>query len=351
MEGSYFKNVPIIALTANAMSDARDQFLQAGMNDFVAKPIEMRELHRVIKKYIQSRAPKGYLEQDKKEQNVLQQEQDKPQKAAPVSLPAAAAAKGAALPDGGMLAQLLSQNNALLEQNMLLLQTLLGKNSVPTEEETAPEVPASLSETPEAAAPERTELPDFIPGVDMHRSLETYGGSVEIYHNILKTYYADICEKEETLAGLFEKRDTENFTIQVHALKSASRSVGAYGLGEDAYTLEMAGKAGDWKTIEERFPALQKALHRMVADVGGYVKKYLMQETEKTRDFCERFDAALTAELKSACEQMDYLHAEDILNTLREKQYPEELDKQLDEMCGCCRSFDYTRLETLVNAL
>ncbi len=351
MEGSYFKNVPIIALTANAMSDARDQFLQAGMNDFVAKPIEMRELHRVIKKYIQSRAPKGYLEQVKKEQQAPQEKQDKPPVSAPAARPIAAAGQGAPRQGGAMLEQLLSQNNALLEQNMLLLQTLLGKNSFPTEEETAPEVPASLSEKPEAAAPERTELPDFIPGVDMHRSLETYGGSVEIYHNILKTYYADICEKEETLAGLFEKRDTEIFTIQVHALKSASRSVGAYGLGEDAYTLEMAGKAGDWKTIEERFPALQKALHRMVADVGGYVKKYLMQETEKTRDFCERFDAALTAELKSACEQMDYLHAEDILNTLREKQYPEELDKQLDEMCGCCRSFDYTRLETLVNAL
>ena len=352
MEGSYFKNVPIIALTANAMSDARDQFLQAGMNDFVAKPIEMRELHRVIKKYIQSRAPKGYLEQVKKEQQAPQEKQDKPPVSAPAARPIAAAVLQCAPRQGGaMLEQLLSQNNALLEQNMLLLKTLLGESTAPKEEE--PPVQQSETQPEEAApaAPQFTELPDFIHGVDMHRSLETYGGSVEIYHNILKTYYADICEKEETLAGLFEKRDTENFTIQVHALKSASRSVGAYDLGEDAYTLEMAGKAGDWKTIEERFPALQKALHRMVADVGSYVKKYLMQETEKNRDFCEHFDAELAAELKSACEQMDYLHAEDILNTLREKQYPEELDKKLDEMCGCCSSFDYTRLETLVNAL
>ena len=350
MEGEYFKNVPIIALTANAMSDARDQFLQAGMNDFVAKPIEMRELHRVIKKYIQSRAPKGYLEQARKEQSA-------PQKKAEKSLPVpaagtASAARTISAPGAGMLEQLLNQNNALLEQNMLLLKALLGEPTAPAEESAAAAEPAPAPEAAEPEPePELSELPDFIHGVDMHRSLETYGGSIAIYHNILKTYYSDIREKEETLAALFEKRDTENFTIQVHALKSASRSVGAYDLGEDAYALEMAGKAGDWITIEDRFPSLKTALHQMVEDVGRYVKKYLTPKTETMGEFCESFDAALVAELKSACEQMDYLHAEEILDTLGEKQYPEELESRLDEMRTCCGNFEYSRLETLVNAL
>ena len=185
----------------------------------------------------------------------------------------------------------------------------------------------------------------------MHRSLETYGGSVEIYHNILKTYYSDIREKEETLASLFDKRDTENFTIQVHALKSASRSVGAYDLGEEAYALEMAGKAGDWNTIEAGFPALQEALHRMTEDVGKYVNQYLTPKPDHDGEYCADFDAALVEELKSACEQMDYLHAEEILDKLREKQYPDELSQKLDEMAACCGSFDYPGLETLVNAL
>ena len=334
------------------MSDARDQFLQAGMNDFVAKPIEMRELHRVIKKYIQSRAPKGYLEQVKKEQNAPQEKTEKQKQSVPASVPGTAV-----LPQGGSLSgntaleQLLSQNNALLEQNMLLLKTLLGAPVIQTEESAPEEEALPAEKTAETPEPELTELPDFIHGVDMHRSLETYGGSVKIYHNILKTYYSDIREKEETLPGLFEKHDTENFTIQVHALKSASRSVGAYDLGEDAYTLEMAGKAGDWKTIEERFPALQTALHQMVEDVGRYVKRYLTKNSDSTGEFSESFDASLVAELKSACEQMDYLHAEEILNSLREKQYPDQLSQKLDEMCACCGNFDYSRLETLVNAL
>ena len=352
MPGDYYKKVPIIALTANAMSDARDQFLQSGMNDFVAKPIEMQELHRVIKKYIQSRAPKGYLEQVKKEQNAPEPKQDKPEKAA--SVPAASPSFVAPVlpgPGSGMLEQLLNQNNALLQQNMLLLNTLLGTPGTQAEEPAAPEAPAPLPEAEEAPAPGFSELPDFIHGVDMHRSLETYGGSVEIYHNILKTYYSDIREKEETLASLFDKRDTENFTIQVHALKSASRSVGAYDLGEEAYALEMAGKAGDWNTIEAGFPALQEALHRMTEDVGKYVNQYLTPKPDHDGEYCADFDAALVEELKSACEQMDYLHAEEILDKLREKQYPDELSQKLDKMAACCGSFDYPGLETLVNAL
>ena len=48
LEGEYYKNVPIIALTANALSGVREMFLEEGMNDFVAKPINIKELSEKI---------------------------------------------------------------------------------------------------------------------------------------------------------------------------------------------------------------------------------------------------------------------------------------------------------------
>jgi len=48
----YFKNVPIIALTANAVVGMREMFLESGMNDFLAKPIEPSKLDDILKKWL-----------------------------------------------------------------------------------------------------------------------------------------------------------------------------------------------------------------------------------------------------------------------------------------------------------
>ena len=48
LEGEYYKNVPIIALTANAISGVKEMFLEEGMSDFIAKPINVKELSEKI---------------------------------------------------------------------------------------------------------------------------------------------------------------------------------------------------------------------------------------------------------------------------------------------------------------
>ncbi|MDE6607288.1 MAG: response regulator [Lachnospiraceae bacterium] len=51
IEGKYYKNVPVIALTANAVNGAKEMFMASGFQDFVSKPIDMDELCNCIKTY------------------------------------------------------------------------------------------------------------------------------------------------------------------------------------------------------------------------------------------------------------------------------------------------------------
>lgn len=44
----YYKEVPIVALTANAVSSARSQFLRDGFDEFIPKPIEIGEMKKVL---------------------------------------------------------------------------------------------------------------------------------------------------------------------------------------------------------------------------------------------------------------------------------------------------------------
>ncbi len=52
LEGDYYQRLPIIALTANAMVDAREQFVKAGMNGFIAKPIDFNIACEQIRRWI-----------------------------------------------------------------------------------------------------------------------------------------------------------------------------------------------------------------------------------------------------------------------------------------------------------
>lgn len=59
----YFRKLPIIALTANAVNGAKETFLDAGMNDFIAKPMELTALDRVLKTWL----PKELLQRTEAE--------------------------------------------------------------------------------------------------------------------------------------------------------------------------------------------------------------------------------------------------------------------------------------------
>lgn len=52
LEGDYYKEIPVIALTANAAEEQQKEYIQAGMDDYICKPVDMEEISRKIRKWI-----------------------------------------------------------------------------------------------------------------------------------------------------------------------------------------------------------------------------------------------------------------------------------------------------------
>jgi CheY-like chemotaxis protein len=54
LEGSKAQNpgIPIIAMTAAIMQGDREKCIQAGMNEFIAKPVQQKELEKMLARWL-----------------------------------------------------------------------------------------------------------------------------------------------------------------------------------------------------------------------------------------------------------------------------------------------------------
>jgi PAS domain S-box-containing protein len=70
----YARQLPIVALTANAVSGNREMFLERGFNDFISKPIDIKQLDTVLNHWIRDKQSEATLREA--ESMVMEQGQD-----------------------------------------------------------------------------------------------------------------------------------------------------------------------------------------------------------------------------------------------------------------------------------
>ena len=93
-------------------------------------------------------------------------------------------------------------------------------------------------------------------GIDPEKGLKYSRNEAALYGELLNEYAQDATKKTAELRRCYEEKDWENYTVFVHALKSASALIGAGRLSEMAAGLEEAARTGDTDFIQAEHAAM-----------------------------------------------------------------------------------------------
>lgn len=104
-------------------------------------------------------------------------------------------------------------------------------------------------------------------GIDLNSALEITGGIANLCA-VIRDFGAEIQEKSDLIQRLADVGDMENYTIEVHSLKTLARTIGARELGEQAAYLEACGRGREAGEVAAKTPAL-------VEKYRGYIERLL----------------------------------------------------------------------------
>ncbi|MCR5136960.1 MAG: response regulator [Oscillospiraceae bacterium] len=133
-------------------------------------------------------------------------------------------------------------------------------------EEKKPEEPGAGKGT--GTSPEETALEALRPaGIDPDVGLGYCMNDIGFYLSVLRDYAGNAGEAGERLQRFCDNRDWKSYEIQVHALKSTSKTIGAKELSDAASFLEEAASVGDAAGIRERHGAMMARYEALVRSI------------------------------------------------------------------------------------
>ena len=183
---------PYICLTANAITGARDEYMDAGFDEYLSKPINPKELEEMMLKHLPVEKIKG---------------------------------------DSDIMAYKLN------------VQKTPGPGKTEKSDPAGPDddIPSELSGLAGS-------------GLDVVKALG-YIESVEVYLEVLGMYYEAIDTNVSDLNKFVDGGDIEEYCVRIHSVKSSSYTIGASVLGDAAQKLEEAAGRGDADYIAEHHKA------------------------------------------------------------------------------------------------
>jgi len=240
IETEYAKNIPVIALTANALAGNEAMFLSKGFQAFIPKPIEIARLDRVIRRWVRDKNHKKLLSEQQKSLDGQE------------SVDAS----------GGQVKRFVTDRRSGIDYRA---------------------------------------LSRGINNLNIDKGLERFGGDKEIYFDILRVFATNMVSLLESVKDVSSDKMAD-YAVIVHGIKSSSRSIGADALADISEKLEHAAKAGNYEFISAHNTSFLESARQLISEIDEMIKhacpgnpkpkkeKPDMDVLEKLLDACKQFD-------------------------------------------------------------
>ena len=170
------------------------------------------------------------------------------------------------------------------------------------------------------------DIPD-IPGINSREGIEN-SGSKELYLSLLADFYKLVDQKAVKIEKCLADGLLKEYTIEVHALKSTARMIGAMELSEKFYELEKLGDAKDQITLEILTPDVLSLYRNIKTLLEPFAKS---MEQEKASVSNEEMIEALT-QLKDAVDSFDLDEADKVMRKIEGYAFPEHLRLMVEQL-------------------
>lgn len=254
-----YKAIPIVALSANVISGEEALFVEAGMNDFIAKPIDIDVLAKKIRKWL----PDSKIK-DLDKTGDIKSDIDKNCEE--------------------------EENKTVFSRGILSVSFLNTENAL------------------------------------------RLNGTQELYETVLSSYYMVIDQKYNLIEDYEKEERIKDYTIEVHALKSASKQIGADELAFLAARLERCGKDQDIDTIHEKTPELLMKYRQLQEKLAPFMEKSHVYDAMGKDEMTEEMFISLIQRMEIALETLDLAIMDEVCSIFSSYQLSREVQSLLEQL-------------------
>ena len=218
----------------------------------------------------------------------------------------------------------------------------------------------SLLEKVSESTEEKCEIPDDFPTLDAERvdlksGLENTGG-FENWIRTVKTFSSSIDRNADLIESLLKKNDVKNYTIQVHALKSSARIIGAKNLSKQAEFLEALGRqilesrekiSALMSEIEAKtlvMLELYRSYGEILSEVTKYGEKSELEKSEISRDELE----LILKDIVESCRRNSLDKLEIAVDKLKSRKLPPDFESKMPTLLRFVDEIEFEAIIGLV---